>query len=55
MRRWRFLAAAAAVCGPAAAVASGQTLTEEEALNRLRAGHPQLEALRAQIDALHGS
>ena len=55
MRRWRFLAAAAAVCGPPAAVASGQTLTEEEALNRLRAGHPQIEALRATVAELAAS
>ncbi len=55
MRRWRFLAAAAAVCGPAAAVSSGQTLTEEEALSRLRAGHPQLEALRATVAELAAS
>ena len=55
MRRWRFLAAAAAVCGPAAAVASGQALTEEEALRRLRSGHPQIEALRAAVAELAAS
>ena len=37
MRRWRFLASAAAICGPAAVAAAGQTLTEDQALGRLRA------------------
>ena len=55
MRRWRFLAAAAAICGPAAAAAAGQTLTESQALDRLRAEHPRLEALRASVEELAAS
>ena len=55
MRRWRFLATAAAVCGPAAAAAAGQTLTEDQALARLRAEHPRLEALRAGVEELAAS
>ena len=55
MRRWRFLATAAAFCGPAAAAAAGQTLTEDQALDRLRAEHPRLEALRASVEELAAS
>lgn len=55
MRRWRFLAPVAALCGPAAAAAAGQTLTEDEALDRLRAEHPRLEALRASVEELSAS
>ena len=55
MRRWRFLASAAAVCGPAAAVVAGQTLTEDQALDRLRDEHPRLEALRASVEELAAS
>ena len=55
MRRWRVLATAAAICGPAAAVAAGQTLTEDQALERLRAEHPRLEALRASVEELAAS
>lgn len=55
MRRWRFLASAVAICGPAAVAAAGQTLTEDQALGRLRAEHPQLEALRATVEELAAS
>ena len=55
MRRWRFLAPVAAICGPAAAAVAGQTLTEDEALDRLRAEHPRLEALRASVEELSAS
>ncbi len=50
MRRWRLLTAAtaAAACGwgLAAPPAFGQTLTEQQALQRLRREHPHPEALR---------
>ena len=52
MRRWRLLVSAVVVCGPAAVVASGQSLTEDQALGRLRAEHPQLEAFRATVAEL---
>ena len=55
MRRWRFLASAVAICGPAAVAAAGQTLTEDQALGRLRAEHPRLEALRATVEELAAS
>ena len=55
MRRWHFLVAAAAICGPAAVAAAGQTLTEDQALGRLRAEHPRLEALRASVEELAAS
>lgn len=49
MRQWRFAVLAAAAWGAAAAAADGQTLTEEQALARMRAEHPRLEALRRGV------
>ena len=45
MRQWRFVVLAAGVWGATAAPAVGQTLTEEQALARMRAEHPHIEAL----------
>lgn len=55
MRPWRFLVSAAAICGPAAVAAAGQTLTENQALDRLRTEHPRLEVLRASVEELAAS
>ncbi len=52
MHRWRLLVSAAAICGPAAVIGSGQTLSEDQALVRLRAEHPRIEALRAAVEEL---
>ena len=52
MRQWPMLVAAAGVWCAAAAPASGQTLTEAQALARMRAEHPQLRALRLGVREL---
>ena len=52
MHHWRLLVSAAAICGPAAVIGSGQALSEDQALVRLRAEHPRIEALRAAVEEL---
>ena len=52
MRQWRMLVMAAGVWCAAAAPASGQTLTEAQALARMRAEHPHLAALRLGVREL---
>ena len=52
MRQWRFVVLAAGVWGATAAPAVGQTLTEKQALARMRAEHPHIEALRLGIREL---
>lgn len=52
MRQWRMLVMAAGVWCAAAAPAAGQTLTEAQALARMRAEHPQLRALRLGVREL---
>ena len=52
MRQWRFVVLAAGVWGATAAPAVGQTLTEEQALARMRAEHPHVEALRLGVREL---
>ena len=49
MRRWRSLLVLAGFLGVTAPAASGQPLTEEQALDRMRAGHPYLSALRLGV------
>ena len=45
MREWRFAVLLAGVWGASVTPAAGQTLTEEQALARMRAEHPHLQAL----------
>ena len=52
MRRWRPLVLVAGVCGLIAWDASGQTLTEEQALARMRVEHPLIQVLRFAVDEL---
>ena len=52
MRQWRMLVMAAGVWCAAAAPAAGQTLTEAQALARMRAEHPHLTALRLGVREL---
>ena len=52
MPQWRMLVMAAGVWCAAAAPAGGQTLTEAQALARMRAEHPQLTALRLGVREL---
>ena len=49
MRRSRSLLVLAGFLGVTASTASGQPLTEEQALDRMRAGHPYLSALRLGV------
>ena len=49
MCRWRPLVLAAGFCGLVAWAASAQTLTEEQALARLRMEHPQVRVLRLTV------
>lgn len=52
MPQWRMLVVAAGFWCAAAAPLSGQTLTEAQALARMRAEHPQLTALRLGVREL---
>ncbi len=52
MCRWRPLVLAAGFCGLVAWGASAQTLTEEQALARMRMEHPQVRALRLTVREL---
>lgn len=52
MPQWRMLVLAAGVWCAVAAPAAGQTLTEAQALARMRAEHPQLTALRLGVREL---
>ena len=49
MHRWRLLLLLAGFLGVTAPAAFGQPLTEEQALDRMRAGHPYLRALRLGV------
>ena len=49
MHRWRSLLLLAGFLGVTAPAAFGQPLTEEQALDRMRAGHPYLRALRLGV------
>ena len=52
MRRWRSLLLLAGFLGVSAPAVSGQPLTEDQALERMRAGHPHLQALRLAVHEL---
>ena len=52
MRQWRFVVLAAGLWSASGAPAAGQTLTEEQALARMRAEHPYLQALRLGVTEL---
>ena len=52
MYRWRPLVLAAGFCGLVAWGASAQTLTEEQALARMRMEHPQVRVLRLTVREL---
>lgn len=52
MRQWRYAVLAAGVWSVTAAPAIGQPLTEEQALARMRAEHPHLQALRLGVREL---
>ena len=52
MREWRFAVLLAGVWGASVTPAAGQTLTEEQALARMRAEHPHLAALRLGVGEL---
>ena len=52
MREWRFAVLLAGVWGASVTPAAGQTLTEEQALERMRAEHPHLAALRLGVGEL---
>mgnify|MGYP000067727506 CR=1 FL=1 len=49
MCRWRPLVLATGFCGLVAWGASAQTLTEEQALTRMRMEHPQMRVLRFTV------
>jgi cobalt-zinc-cadmium efflux system outer membrane protein len=49
MHRWQSLLLLAGFLGATAPAAFGQPLTEEQALDRMRAGHPYLRALRLGV------
>ena len=49
MRRWRPLVLATGFCGLVGWGASAQTLTEEQALTRMRMEHPQIRVLRFTV------
>ena len=52
MRRWRPLVLATGFCGLVGWGASAQTLTEEQALTRMRMEHPQIRVLRFTVHEL---
>ncbi len=49
MRRWRYAVLAAGCWGLTVPAASGQMLTERQALERMRLEHPQVQALRFTV------
>ena len=49
MCRWRPLVLATGFCGLVAWGASAQTLTEKQALTRMRMEHPQIRVLRFTV------
>jgi hypothetical protein len=55
MRRWRPLVLAAGFCGLVGWEAFAQTLTEEQALARMRMEHPQVRLLQLTVRELAGA